>query len=463
MTRAGLIGLRKDFTGELLHPGDDGYETARRIWNGAIDRRPALIARCTGPDDVISAVRFARSEGLLVAVRGGGHNVAGTAVCDDGLMIDLSPMKGIAVDPARRVARVQPGVLWGELDHETQAFGLAVPGGIVTHTGVAGLTLGGGIGWLMRRHGLTCDSLLSADVVTAEGRQVTVSETEHPDLFWGVRGGGGNFGIVTSFEFRLHSVGPTVLAGLLLHPAEQVREVLDFYRAFAASAPDALTTILTFRHAPALPTIPSHLHGVPVVSLGVCYAGPIEEGQRVVEPLRAFGTPLVDLIGPSAYTAHQSMLDVSVPHGLLYYWKSHYLPDLTDGAIDAIAEHAWRAPSLKSFAIMFQLGGTIAQRGDDEAAFTGRAAAYALNLNSVWTEPAETGQHERWVRNFWDAMLPFTHGGVYVNFLGDEGEQRVRAAYGPQKYKRLVALKNRYDPTNFFQLNQNVRPTVERN
>jgi FAD/FMN-containing dehydrogenase len=457
MNRAGVRDLHRGFSGHLLHPGDDAYDTARQIWNGAIDRRPALIARCASVEDVIAAVKFARSDQLLVAIRGGGHNVAGTAVCDSGLMIDLSPMKGIAVDPARRIARVQPGVLWGELDRAAQAFGLAVPGGIVTHTGVAGLTLGGGIGWLMRKHGLTCDSLLATDMVTADGTFVRASETEHPDLLWGIRGGGGNFGIVTSFEFQLHPVGPTVLAGLLLYPADRTEQVLRFYRDFAATAPDELTTILTFRHAAPLPLIPRHLHGAPVIVIGVCYAGPIEEGERALLPLRTFQPPLVDLIGPTAYAGYQSTFDVGVPHGLRYYWKSHYLPDLGDGVIDAIRRYAWQTPSPQSYTILFQLGGAVARRDDSETAFTGRSAGYALNINAVGTDPAQDRAHEGWVREFWNATLPFSTG-VYMNFLGNEGRERVRTAYGPRKYERLVALKDKYDPTNFFRLNQNIEP-----
>jgi len=457
MNRAGVRDLRRGFSGRLLHPGDDGYDAARQIWNGAIDKRPALIARCASADDVLAAVKFGRGEQLLVAIRGGGHNVAGTAVCDGGLMIDLSPMKGIAVDPARRKARVQPGVLWGELDREAQAFGLAVPGGIVTHTGVAGLTLGGGIGWLMRKHGLTCDSLLAADMVTADGAFAMASETEHPDLFWGIRGGGGNFGIVTSFEFQLHPVGPAVLAGLVLYPADQAEQVLRFYREFAATAPDELTTILTFRHAAPLPLIPRHLHGAPVLVVGACYAGPLEEGERALVPLRKFRPPLVDLIGPTAYAGHQATFDGGVPHGLRYYWKSHYLPDLGDGVIDAITRYAWQTPSPQSYTILFQMGGAVARRDDGVTAFTGRSAGYAININAIGTDPAQDRTRERWVREFWSATQPFSTG-VYMNFLGNEGHERVRAAYGARKYERLVALKNTYDPTNFFRLNQNIEP-----
>jgi len=455
-----IESLRAQFAGELLRPGDDRYDAARRIWNGAIDKRPGVIARCTGVADIIGAVRFAREHDLLVAVRGGGHNVAGSATCDEGLVIDLSPMKGIRVDPAHRTAQAQPGLLWGEFDRETQAFGLAAPGGIVTHTGVAGLTLGGGIGWLMRKHGLTCDNLRLVDVVTADGRFVTASATEHPDLFWGVRGGGGNFGIVTSFEFQLHPVGPTVLAGTVLHHAERAHDVLRFYREYAGTIPDELTIIVGLRRVPPLPIFPEHLHGAPVVAINLCFAASIEEGERVLGPLRAFGPPLLDLVQRKAYTAHQGMFDATVPHGLQYYWKSHYLPGLSDGAIDTLTTHAWTSRSPQSYTLIFQLGGAVARRDENDAAFTGRHAAYALNINSEWTDPREFDTHVRWAREYWEAMQPYSTGGVYMNFLGNEGEERVKAAYGVTKFDRLVAVKNRYDPTNFFRLNQNIKPTV---
>jgi FAD/FMN-containing dehydrogenase len=460
MEAAVLDELRTRFRGELLQPGDEGYDRARAIWNGAIDKHPALIARCTGVADVIAAVRFARAGGLPVAVRGGGHNVAGTAVCDAGLVVDLSPMKGMRVDPATRTARAEPGLLWGEFDRETQAFGLAAPGGIVTHTGIAGLTLGGGIGWLMRKHGLTCDNLRSADVVTADGEFVSTSATDNPDLFWGIRGGGGNFGIITSFEFQLHPVGPTVLAGPVFHPARRATEVLRFYREFARSIPDELTTILSLRHAPAVPFLPAHLHGEPVIGIIVCYAGPVEDGERVIEPLRGYGPPLIDLISPTAYTAHQGLFDATVPHGLRYYWKSDYLPDLTDGAIDALAARAWTAPSPHSYTIIFQLGGTIHRGGEHDMAFSNRDARFAVNINSIWTNPNKPEPHIEWARMCWEGLHPHSTGGVYMNFLGNEGEERVRAAYGAQKFERLVALKNKYDPTNLFRLNQNIKPTV---
>src|SRR5262245_6409893 len=331
---AALADLAQHFRGQLIRPGDTQYDAARAVWNGAIDRHPAIVARCTGTADVRAAIRFARERDLVVAVRGGGHNVAGTAACDGGLVIDLSSMKGVWVDPAGRTARAEPGLLWGEFDRETQAFGLAAPGGIISHTGIGGLTLGGGLGWLMRRHGLAADNLLSADVVTAEGDVLRASAEENADLHWGLRGGGGNFGVVTSFEYRLHTVGPIGLAGVLLYPAAKAREVLRFYREFIESAPDELTTIVVLRMAPPAPFLPTSVHGQPVVVIGACYAGSVEDGGRVVASLRRFGEPLVDLIRPTSYVAHQSLFDPTAPHGLGYYWKSEYMSSLSDALID---------------------------------------------------------------------------------------------------------------------------------
>ena len=455
----GFEGLADAFGGELVLPADPGYDAARAIWNGAIDRRPACVARCTGVADVVAAVRFARERNLLVAVRSGGHGVGGQALCDGGLVIDLSPMKGIRVDLAARTARAEAGVLWGELDRETQLHGLATVGGIVTHTGIAGLTLGGGIGWLMRKHGATVDNLLSADVVTAQGEIVTASEEENPDLFWAIRGGGGNFGIVTSFEYRLHPVGPIVLAGPVFHPLEDAPEVLRFYREFIAAAPDELTTIFDLSVAPPVPFLPEEVHGKPIVMVGACYAGSPDEGAEVVRPLKQFGRPIVDLLEPKPYTALQSMFDPLVPHGWHRYWKSVELPPLNDDAIDTLVEHASAVTSLKSYCIVFQLGGALARVGGDETAFSQRDATHNVNINAVWTEDDVAGErHVAWARDFYSAMQPHAGERVYLNFLGDEGADRVRQAYGARQYERLVALKRTYDPTNFFRLNQNIPP-----
>ena len=453
-----LKALRALLLGEVLGPGDGGYEPARALWNAAIGTRPGAIARCRGSADVGAAVRYAREAGLLVAVRGGGHNVAGTASCDRGLVLDLSAMKGVRVDPARRMVQAEPGLLWGELDGPTQAFGLATTGGIVTHTGVAGLTLGGGIGWLMRKHGLTCDNLLAVDLVTADGRLLRASEDEHPELFWGVRGGGGNFGVVTAFQFRLHGVGPTVLAGPILFPAADAGELLRWYRDFADAAPDELTTVVNLRRAPALPIIPEHLHGAPVVSVVACWAGPIEQGERILEPLRRHRRPLLDLIAPKPYLDHQGTFDATVPHGLHYYWRSEYLRALDDPAIDTLVEHAWASGSTRSYTIMFQLGGAVRRVADEATAFSGRSAGFAVNVNAV-AGPEDYAEQAAWARRFGRALHPLS-AGVYMNFLDEEGQDRVRAAYGPTKYRRLADLKAVWDPGNFFRRNQNIHPSA---
>jgi FAD/FMN-containing dehydrogenase len=459
VTAAGFEALRASVHGLVIGPDDEGYDPARRIWNGAIDRRPACVVCCSGVADVVEAVRFARERDLPVAVRSGGHGVGGHALCDGGLVIDLSPMKGIRIDPAARTARAEAGVLWGELDRETQLHGLATVGGIVTHTGIAGLTLGGGIGWLMRKYGATVDNLLSADLVTADGEVVTAGEERNPDLFWGIRGGGGNFGIATSFEYRLHPVGPIVLGGPIFHPLQRAGEVLRFYREFAAAAPDELTTIFNLRMAPPLPFLPAEVHGKPIVMVGACYAGPPQDGLEVVRPLKEFGKPIVDLLEPKPYLALQSMFDPSVPHGWHYYWKSVEVPPLTDAAIDTLVEHASALTSPKSYCIVFQLGGALRRVAEADTAYSQRDAAHNVNINAVWTpDDTEGERHIAWAHDFFDAMQPHARGRVYVNFLGDEGSERVRAAYGPEKYGRLVELKRTYDPTNLFRLNQNIEP-----
>jgi FAD/FMN-containing dehydrogenase len=450
-------GLRSSLRGQLFRPEDPDYHQHRRVWNGSIDRFPALIARCAGVADVMTAVRFARDSGLVVAVRGGGHSFPGHSVCDGGLVIDLGSMKGIRVDPEARTARAQAGVLLGELDRETQAFGLAVPAGIVTHTGLAGLTLGGGIGWLMRKHGLTVDQLLSVDVVTADGEFVKASETENPDLFWGVRGAGGNFGIVTEFEFRLNPVGPVLLAGPIFWPMEQSAEVLRFYRDWITDVPDELTTIVVHRHAPPLPAIPVELHGVPVVTVICCYAGPVEDGERVIRPMREFGSPILDLCLPKPFVAHQAMFDPSFPAGWWYYFRSCDLAELTDDVIDIVADRAMRMTSPLTAFPIFQLGGAIGRVGEGEMAFNGRGAGHTLNINATTATADGFDEEREWSRSFWSALEPH-HTSVYVNFLMEEGEDRIRQAYGAEKYDRLKALKRKYDPDNFLRLNQNIPP-----
>ena len=445
------------FRGEILGPADPSYDVHRKIWNGSFDRHPAAIVRCAGVADVIAAVKAGRSSGLPVAVRSGGHSFPGLSVADDALMIDLSPMKGVRVDPERRTARVQAGVLLGELDRETQAFGLAVPSGIVTHTGVAGLTLGGGIGWIMRKHGLSVDQLVSVDLVTADGEFVRATEDENADLFWGLRGGGGNFGIVTEFEFRCVPLGTHVLAGPIIWPMTMSGDVLRFYRDWVADAPDELMTIVVHRKAPPLPIIPAELHGQPVVMVIPCWVGDVEAGEAFLKPLREFGPPVADACVQKPYLAHQAMLDPSFPPGRWYYFKSCDIAELTDEVIDITMERSLQIESpLTSFPI-WQMGGAVSRVGDDETAFNGRTASFTYNIG-VCTETAEGFERERdWVRSFWDALAPW-HQGVYVNFLGDEGADRVRQSYGAEKWERLKALKQKYDPDNFFRLNQNIGP-----
>jgi hypothetical protein len=443
--------------GQLVRPSDAAYDEQRKIWNGSIDRRPALIARCAGVADVIAAVRFARKHRLLVALRSGGHSYPGLSVCDAGMVIDLAQMKGIRVDPEASTARAQAGVLLGEMDRETQAFGLAVPAGIVTHTGLAGLTLGGGIGWLERKYGLTIDQLLSVDLVTADGEFVKASETENPDLFWGVRGGGGNFGVVTEFEFRLNPVGPMVLAGPILWAMEDSPEVLRFYRDWITEVPEELTTIVTYRRVLPSPFVPTELHGKQAVIVGCCYAGPVDEGEEVVRPLRRFGSPLFDMCEPKPYVAHQASLDPGFPHDWWYYIRSCNLADLNDEVVDTMADHGLRMASPATVFSIFHLGGAVARVGEDEAAFTGREAGHTVNVIGITTTGEGFDPEREWARSLWSALEPH-HQNVYVNFLMEEGEERIRQAYGAGKYDRLKALKRRYDPDNFFRLNQNIPP-----
>jgi FAD/FMN-containing dehydrogenase len=442
---AGLRGL-------LLRPGDDGYDKARTIYNAMIDNRSALTARCAGVADVIHSVNFARKSGLLMSVRGGGHNVSGNAVCDGGLMLDLTPMKGVRVDPDGRAVRAEPGVTWGEFDHETHAFGLATTGGLISTTGIAGLTLGGGLGWLMGKHGLACDNLISVDIVTADGRLLTASETQNEDLFWGLRGGGGNFGIVTSFEYRLHPVGP-MIGGLLIHPLEKAAEVMEFYDEFTRTSPDELGTFVGFVTSP---------EGERVMAIFVCYNGTVEEGERVLKPLREFGPPLADMVAPMPYVQVQRMLDEAFPAGRQNYWKSNFLKGLDGKAMRTIVDHVAKAPSPFSAVAIEQFSGAVKKVSTDATAFNHRDARYNMLIVGIWPDPEHTDENVKWVRDLWNAMEPYSSGSVYVNYLGqeaDEGADRIKAAYGPKKYQRLVALKNKYDPTNLFRLNQNIRPT----
>ena len=450
--------LRKEFRGALLRPGEEGYDQARRVWNGAIDRRPWLIARCAGADDVVAAVRFARERDLPVSVRGGGHAVAGHAVVDDGVMIDLSLLKAIVVDPVAGTARAAGGVLLGELDRATQRFGLATASGIESTTGIAGLTLGGGLGHLMRKYGQTVDNLLSVDLVTADGTRMHVDAGTEPELFWGLRGGGGNFGIATAFEYRLHPVGPIVLGGPLFWPLEQAGDVLRFVDDFTAEAPDELGIVFTARLALPMPFLPPRQWGKPVLGLILVWAGDPAEGERVIAPLRRLGTPIADAVRPSPFLFIQSLMDAANPHGMRYYWRSRRLPKLTDGVIDTVTEHAASARSPLSYIGGFAVGGA-ASRVDPEATAVGqRDIGFEVNAVAAWRPEDPDGErHIAGIRSVWETLRPHSTG-VYANFLSDEGAAGVEVAYGG-RLKRLTALKDRYDPTNLFQLNANVRPS----
>jgi FAD/FMN-containing dehydrogenase len=447
--------------GELLRPGDPGYEEARLVWNDLIDKHPALIARCAGVGDVIDSVNFARENDLLMAVRGGGHNVAGNAVCDGGLVVDLSPMRRIRVDPARLTARAEGGATWADLDRETQVFGLATPGGEVSETGIAGLTLGGGIGLLRRKYGLSCDNLLSAEVVSADGRLLTASNTENADLFWGIRGGGGNFGVVTTLEYRLHPVGPEVMAAAVMYPFERAAGLLSAWRDYTEQAPDEVTSEVLLWSIPDIPDFPEELRGEPTVVVAGMYAGPADIGERELQPLREFGTPVVDLSGLQPYTAAQSDFDAFFPEGLLYYWKSLYLDHLDDELINAMVIHAGERPSPRTPLIVRHLGGAISRVPEDATAYGNRTASFNLSIDSTWEDPVESERNIAWTRAVWTKLRQFSNGGIYVNFAGflEEGEELLQSAHG-ENYERLVALKTSYDPTNLFRLNHNIKPTV---
>jgi FAD/FMN-containing dehydrogenase len=453
---ATVLELRDELRGELIQPGDAAYDEARSVWNGMIDRRPALIARCTGTSDVIAAIRFARSQGLTAAVRGGGHNVAGTATCDGGLVIDLSPMKGVRVDAEARTVHAQGGLTWGELDKETQAFGLATTGGLVTTTGIAGFTLGGGIGWMMRKHGLACDNLIAADLVTADGQTVHASTTENAELLWGLRGGGGNFGVVTEFEYRLHPVSH-VLGGLVAWPAEAARDVLRFWRDWAPSAPDELNTMAAFLYAPPEPFVPPEVVGAPIFGFACFHLDPEGSAEADLQPLRDLN-PAVDVIGLMPYLAIQGMFDASTPRGSRNYWRSGYVNELTDDAIDAILAHTDKIPSPLGQVHIHQLGGAMSRVPSGATAFGNRDAGYLMNWIGMSLDPAEDEASTDWVKAASDAVAPYGTGARYVNFLGDEGDAGVHSAYEAETLERLRSLKSAYDPTNFFQLNQNIQP-----
>jgi FAD/FMN-containing dehydrogenase len=456
-----IEAFRDSLRGELILRGEPGYVDHRRLWNGMIDKRPAMIVRCAGTADVIASVNLAREHDLLLAVRGGGHNVAGSASSDGGMVIDLSDMRSVWVDPAVPVARVEGGATLGDLDHETQAFGLAAPLGVVSRTGVAGLTLGGGYGWLTRKYGLSCDNLLSVDIVTADGQLRRASATEHPDLFWAIRGGGGNFGVVTSFEFRLHRVGPEVMLLAAFYPLAVAQEGLSTFREYMATAPEELFALAVLWRCPEGPMFPEEMQGQNVLVLVGVYSGPIEQGEEAIRPLRAFDTPIADLSGPVSWLEAQRFFDANYPDGKLYYWKSIYLDRLSDEAIEVVLEQAVGRPSIDSNIGVWYLGGAYSRVGADETAVGRRDAEVMIGLEANWSEPQHSEANIEWARGTHARLRPFSSGGSYVNFGGyaEDSDEVVRDVY-ERNLERLVEVKRRYDPANLFRVNHNIRPNV---
>jgi FAD/FMN-containing dehydrogenase len=453
-----LEKFRTDLRGTSFCPGDPGYESARKIHNALIDRHPAIIVQCAGVADVIAAVKFARNHDVLTSVRGTGHNVAGISLCDGGLVIDLSVMKGIHMNPAARRARVEPGVTWAELNQELQTFGLAATGGFVGTTGIGGLTLGGGLGWMVRKHGCALDNLLSVDVVTADGQFFIASLTENPDLFWAVRGGGGNFGIITSFGFQVHPAG-TVLAGLVLHPLSKGRAAMQFWREYEKTAPEETSNSAVLFTAPKELPVPEVLRREAIVGIGGVYVGPLDEGERALRPLREFGPPAADIYQFMPYSRAQTMADFLWPRGLYSYWKSSFLKSLSDGAIDTILDFYAKTPSPQTVIVLEHDGdGAWSRVPEDATAFGHRNWPYNLVVTTMWSDAADTETNIRWTRDLWHAMQPFLADAAYVNYLGDVEEEGIRAAYG-KKYERLAVLKAKYDPANFFRMNQNIKPS----
>jgi FAD/FMN-containing dehydrogenase len=460
LTPEAVEALRAQLRGALCLPGDPGYDQARTLWNAMIDRKPALIVRAAGAADVIVAVNFARTNGLLLAVKGGGHNIAGNACCDGGLMLDLSQMKSVRVDPAAKRARVEPGALLSDFDREAQAFGLATPLGINSTTGVAGLTLGGGFGWLSRKYGLTVDNLISADVVTADGKLRVASETQDPDLFWAIRGGGGNFGVVTSFEYKLHTVGPTILSGLIVHPFADAKALLDGYRKFVATAPEELTVWVVMRKAPPLPFLPAEWHGKEIFVFAVAWSGDIAEGEKAIKPLRALGTPIADIVGPMPLAGWQTAFDPLLAPGQRNYWKSHDYKQLDDETIDAVLKAVAKLPSADCETFIGHLGGAVNRVKSDATAYPHRDVLFILNVHTRWADASQDKECIGWARDLFNAAGKTATGGVYVNFMPEDEAQRVKAgAYGPN-YDRLARIKAKYDPDNLFQMNHNIAPTL---
>jgi FAD/FMN-containing dehydrogenase len=456
-----LAGLRETVRGPVIAPDDPGYDDARSIWNALIDRRPALIVQCSGAADVVDAVNFAREQGLVLSIKAGGHNVAGNAVNDGGIVLDLSSMRGVTVDPAARTVRVQGGATWGDLDRETQLFGLAVPGGVVSTTGVAGLTLHGGVGHLRRKHGLSIDNLISVDIVTADGQFRQASASENEDLFWAVRGAGSNFGVVTSFEFQAHPVGPMVFVGAIFYPFEEAKTILPAWRDFMTAAPEELSSLAICWSVPPHPPFPPEIHGTPVVVVAAAYSGSVEDGERVVQPLRELAEPVVDASGPWPWLGLQSGFDVIFPKGELRYWKSRSVRELSDEVIDEIISLASRRPTPLTDIVTWHHGGAISRVDEAETAYGGRDVQFLVTAEASWTDPAQTDEAIAWAREVWDAMERFSTGSVYLNFpgLGEEEDNLAHAGYGAN-YERLAELKAKYDPENLFRMNINIPPAV---
>jgi FAD/FMN-containing dehydrogenase len=445
---ATIESLRSTLRGQVLAPGEADYDTARSVWNGMVDRRPALIATCRAASDVIAIVNFAHDHGLLLSVRGGGHNVAGLALCDGGVTIDLSLMRSIRVDPDARTVRAEAGVTWGELDREALAFGLATTGGMVSTTGIAGLTLGGGLGWPMARHGLASDNLLSVDIVTADAKLLTASSSQHEDLFWALRGGGGNFGVVTSFKYQLHPMSSAITGGMVLYPMEQARDLLRFYRDYSKGTPDDLTVFAGLLTTP---------DGLDVAAILAAWFGPVSDAAQHLDPIRRFGTPVADLIGPMSYPQLQTMFDAATPHGMRRYWKSGYFPEISDELIDVVLKHAAVKTSPYSFILILHMHGKAMRAAPDATAFGARREQWDFDIIPQWQSPEEDIKHIGWARSFWNEAEPFTRG-VYTNHLDtDDGALRVRAAYGGN-HERLASIKRKYDPANLFRVNHNIVP-----
>ncbi len=450
--------LRSAIRGELIQPTDAAYDAARTVYNGMIDKRPQIIARCVDVADVMAAVRHGRENGMLTAIRGGGHNGAGLGICDGGLVIDLSRMKGVRVDPAARTARVAVGCVWGDVDHATHAFGMATPSGFISTTGVAGLTLGGGIGYLTRRYGLTIDNLLAVDVVLADGRFVTANANENADLFWAVRGGGGNFGVVTSFDFRLHPVS-TVQFGPTFWPLEQAADVLKFYRKFILTAPEEVNGFFAFLVIPPAPMFPEHLHMKMVCGIVWCSTGTAEQTEIATKPMRSVGTPLLDAIGPAPFPVVQSLFDGLYVPGLQWYWRADNFTELSDAAIAGHVEHGSKLPTMFSTMHLYPVNGAAQRVGRNDTAYSFREALFAEVIVGVDPDPANVGKITNWCKDYWDALHPYSAGGAYVNFMMDEGQERVQAAFR-DNYGRLAGIKKKYDPANFFRVNQNIKPAT---